>query len=147
LHPDTATSSNTNEAAHVEVRKLAVHKDGIFVAHLNTGVLQMYTVNGVQLGCIDARENLNVMKMIPGGHSLVTGGDNGNVLVRSLTNLAVRYALNISDYGPIYCITFNPPTNCNEQFMFVGTQDGSVTVICAQREEDKGNIDQVLAST
>lgn len=120
------------------VRKLAIHKDGVFVAHLETGLLQMYTINGTKLGCIDAGEKLHAMEMVPGGHSLVTGGESGHVIIRSLRNLGIRYVLDLSDYGPIHCITFtSPPLHSKsvQQFMFVGTQDGSITVACAQREE------------
>mmetsp|Transcript_11727 Transcript_11727/g.21928 ORF Transcript_11727/g.21928 Transcript_11727/m.21928 type:complete len:2939 (+) Transcript_11727:68-8884(+) len=130
-YPDS--SPKIAEVAIAGVRKLALHKDGIFIAHLETGILQMRSVNGAELGCVDAGEKLNVMKMIPSGYSLVTGGESGRVLVRSLKNLAIKYALNINDYGPVHCIAFNPPSSSNEQFIFVGTQDGSITVVCAQR--------------
>ncbi len=133
------------KSGDVGVRKLAIHKDGTFVAHLETGLLQMYTINGTKLGCIDAGEKLHAMEMIPGGHSLVTGGESGHVILRSLRNLAITYVLDLSDYGPIHCITFTPPplhSKSIQQFMFVGTQDGSITVACAQREEGLDDDDE-----
>ena len=60
------------------------------------------------------------------------------MIIRSLRNLGIRYVLDLSDYGPIHCITFTPPplhSKSIQQFMFVGTQDGSITVACAQRED------------
>jgi len=112
----------------IGVRKLAIHKDGVFVAHLETGILQMYSINGVKLGCVDAGEKLNAMEMIPGGYSLVTGGESGHVIIRSLRNLEIRYVLDLSDYGPIHSLAFTPPSNSIQQFMFVGTADGSITI-------------------
>jgi WD40 repeat protein len=136
--PANIFATKSDDVATRSVRKLAIHKDGIFVAHLETGLLQMYTINGTKLGCIDAGEKLHAMEMIPGGHSLVTGGESGHVIIRSLRNLGIRYVLDLSDYGPIHCITFTPPplhSKSIQQFMFVGTQDGSITVACAQRED------------
>lgn len=124
------------------VRKVALHKDGVFVAHLETGALQMRSINGAQLGWVDAGEKLNVMKVIPGTYSLVTGGESGQVIVRSLQNLTIKYTLNISDYGPVHSLAFNPLSTSNEQFMFVGTHDGSITVVCAQREKEVGDDDR-----
>lgn len=46
-----------------------------------------YTINGAKLSCIDAGEKLNTMEMLPGGHSLVTGGESGHVIIRGLRNL------------------------------------------------------------
>jgi WD40 repeat protein len=133
-YPDTLPTKSKVETTGV--RKLSLHKDGIFIAHLETGMLQMRSVNGAQLGCADAGEKLNVMKMIPGGYSFVTGGESGKVHVRSLQNLTIKYALNISDYGPVHSIAFNQPSSSIEQFIFVGSQDGSITVVCAQREKE-----------
>ena len=146
--PANILTTQANDAT--SVRKLAIHKDGTFVAHLETGLLQMYTVNGVKLGCIDAGEKLNAMEMIPGGHSLVTGGESGHVIIRSLRNLEIRYVLDLSDYGPIQCIAFTPPplhSKSVQQFMFVGTLDGSITVACAQREENIDNEDDEESSS
>lgn len=137
--PANILATESDGVDSCNVRKLAINKDGTFVAHLETGLLQMYTINGVKLGCIDAGEKLHAMEMIPGGHSLVTGGESGHVIIRSLRNLGIRYVLDLSDYGPIHCITFTPPplhSRSIRQFMFVGTQDGSITVACAQREEN-----------
>jgi hypothetical protein len=142
--PGNSNFAKTDGATRV--RKLAIHKDGVFVAHLETdsikfsgsNLLQMYTINGAKLGCVDAGENLNAMEMIPGGHSLVTGGESGHVIIRSLRNLEIRYVLDLSDYGPIHSIAFTPPplhSKSVQQFMFVGTFDGSITVACAQKED------------
>ena len=120
------------------IQNLALHSDGIFVAYLESGLLQMYTINGVKLACVDCGEKLKAMEMIPGGHSLVTGGDSGHVIIRSLRDLEIQYILDLSDYGAIRCVSFTPPPSKNtksiHQFMLVGSFDGSVTVVCSDRE-------------
>jgi hypothetical protein len=127
-------------STEVAIRNIALHSDGVFVTHLESGLLQMYTINGVKLSCVDCGEKLNAMEMIPGGHALVTGGESGHVIIRSLRNLEIQYVLDLSDYGPISCISFTPPpsqsTKSIHQFMFVGTFDGSITVVCAEREDE-----------
>jgi WD40 repeat protein len=134
------SSSKSVPNTDVAIRNLALHSDGVFVAHLQSGLLQMYTINGVKLACVDCGEKLNAMEMVPGGHSLVTGGESGRVIIRSLRNLEIQYVLDLCDYGPINCISFTPPPSQNtksiHQFILVGTFDGSITVVCAEREED-----------
>ncbi len=146
IHISDGASNDTSMKTKPScVRKLALHKDGVFVAHLETGLLQMYTINGVKLGCVDAGEKLNAMEMIPGGHSLVTGGESGHVIIRSLRNLMITYVLDLSDYGPIYCLSFTPPplhSKSMQQYMFIGTFDGSITVVCAQKEDIKDEEDE-----
>lgn len=89
----------------------------------------------MKLGCVDAGEKLNAIEMIPGGNSLVTGGESGHVIIKSLCDLAIQYVLDLSDYGPIFCLSFTPPplyVKSYKQFMLVGTFDGSITVVCSQ---------------
>jgi WD40 repeat protein len=120
------------------IQNLALHSDGIFVAYLESGLLQMYTINGVKLACVDCGEKLNAMEIIPGSHSLVTGGDSGHVIIRSIRDLEIQYILDLSDYGAICCVSFTPPPSKNtksiHQFMLVGSFDGSITVVCSERE-------------
>lgn len=120
------------------VRKLALDNDGTFVAHLDNGLLQLYTVNGVKLGCVDAGEKINAMEIIPGGRTLVTGGESCHVTLRRLEqNLEITHTLDLSRYGPIHCISFTSPRfKSGQQFMLVGTEDGRVTVVCNQKIDE-----------
>jgi len=84
---DTISSMSNSVGLKSKVRNLALHKDGVFATHIECGLLQLYTINGAKLSCIDAGEKLNTMEMLPGGHSLVTGGESGHVIIRGLRNL------------------------------------------------------------
>ena len=54
--------------------------------------------------------------------------------------LEIHYVLDLSDYGTIHCLSFTPPPlhtkSILQQFMFVGTSDGSITVVCASLKEE-----------
>lgn len=54
--------------------------------------------------------------------------------------LEIHYVLDLSDYGTIHCLSFTPPPlhtkSILHQFMFVGTSDGSITVVCASQKEE-----------
>jgi WD40 repeat protein len=115
------------------VRKLALDRNGrngTFVAHLENGMLQMYTVNGVRLCCTDAGEKLHAMEICSGGEMLVTGGESCHVVIRTLSDLGVRCVLDLSRHGPIRCISFTPvDLNPSPQFMYIGTDDGRITIV------------------
>ena len=113
------------------VHKLALDAWGNFVAHFHDGLLQMYTINGVRLASADAGEKLQAMEICSEGKMLITGGENCFVIVRSLHDLAVQCVLDLSCHGPIRCITFTSVfNNSSPQYMFVGTDDGKVTIVC-----------------
>jgi len=132
---DVDTQDSGQNLHGVPVRKLVLDTYGTFVAHLENGHLQSYTVNGFKLACVDAGEKLNVMEIVPGGDMLVTGGESCTVVVRSLHKLEMKCALDLSNFGPIHCIAFSPPNlNPSPQFMFVGTEDGNVTLVCNIKE-------------
>jgi WD40 repeat protein len=133
LQKGNSTSSCANRSfsrGRAAVRKLVLDNSGIFVAHLEDGMLQMFTINGVRLCTADAGEKLNAMDICPGGEMLVTGGENCHVVIRTLHDLAVRCVLDLSSHGPIRCISFTPPEmNPAPQFMYIGTDDGRLTVV------------------
>lgn len=127
---DGAMDQNHISHGHVAVRKLALNEWGEFAAHFDDGMLHTFTINGIQLRSTYAGEKLHAMKMCSEGKMLVTGGENGNVVVRSLHDLAVQYVIDLSSHGPIRCISFTPATlNPSPQYMFVGTNDGKVTIV------------------
>lgn len=119
-----------NSHDHAAVRKLALDTSGSFVAHYDDGMLHMFTVNGVKLARANAGEKIYAMEICPGGDMLVTGGENCNVVIRSLNDLSVRCVLDLTSHGPIRCITFTPEHfNPAPQYMYIGTEDGKVTIV------------------
>ena len=118
------TSTNKKQ---IPVRKLALSNDGILLAHLDDCTLKMYTINGIELKSVQSKEKLHAMAIVPGGNVLVTGGESGHVLIRTLKNLDILYTIDL--HQTIYSISFTPPHIKDQQFMFVGTEDGSVIVI------------------
>ena len=114
----------------VLVRKVALNDHGRFVAHMEDGMLQSYTINGVKLSCADAGEKLNAMEICSDGEMLVTGGESCHVVIRTLSDLIVRCVLDLSIHGPIRCISLTPDdANPAPQFMYIGTDDGMVTIV------------------
>ena len=142
LHVDDFFNSQKKKVQTC-VRKLALDNDGTFVAHLDNGLLQLYTVNGMKRGCIDAGEKINAMEIVPNGHTLVTGGESSQIILRCLQpNLAIKHILDLTSYGPIQCISFTSPRPKSEQqFMFVGTEDGRITVVCNQKIKESNEKD------
>jgi len=124
------------------IRKLALNDHGTFVAHLENYSLLMYTVNGVKLGLADAGEKLNAMEIVPGGDLLVTGGERCQVVIRTLRDLGVRCIVDLKKQGPIRCISCTPSElNPTKQFMYVGSENGKVTIISKNQSSEKSNDD------
>jgi len=114
----------------VPVRLVTLDSSGVFVVHMENGMLCSYTINGVRLCETDARERLNALKFCSGGEMLVTGGERSTLVVRSITELSVLCVLDLSKHGPIRSISFTPEElNPLPQFMFIGSEDGMITVV------------------
>lgn len=114
----------------VGIRKIVLDTHGTFVAHTEDGALYAYTINGVFLCCVDAREQLHDVKITSNGEILVTGGENGHLVVRTVRDLHVLSVLNLSRHGPIRCITLTPEElNPIPQFLFVGSDDGLISIV------------------
>jgi WD40 repeat protein len=114
----------------VEVRKIILDTHGTFVAHTEDGGLHAYTINGVFLCCVDAKEHLHDMKITSNGEILITGGDKGHVVVRTVRDLRMLSMLDLSRHGPIRCITLTPEElNPIPQFLFIGSDDGLMTIV------------------
>jgi len=127
---DVDSASTSSREKEVFVKKLALNDHGRFVAHLEDGMLQSYTINGVKLGCADAGEKLNAMEICSDGEMLVTGGESCHVVIRTLSDLIVRCVLDLSTHGPIRCISITPDDlNPAPQVMYIGTDDGKVTIV------------------
>jgi len=125
---DSVVPCATCSQDDVIVRKLALDTHGTFVAHLNDGKLLLYSINGAKLCHVNAGEKLSAMEIC--GSMLVTGGESCRLVIRTLSDLSVRCALDLTSHGPIRCISLTPPgLNSAPQYMFVGTEDGKVTII------------------
>lgn len=114
----------------IAVEKLAVHSSGNIVAHMNDGGLHTYTVNGVLLCSADAGDKLNDMKICSSGEILVTGGLRGLVVIRTIWDLSICAALDLSRHGPVRCISITPAElNPAPQYFFIGSDDGMITIV------------------
>jgi len=112
------------------VRKIVLDDHGTFVAHTEDGGLHAYTINGAFLCLADAGEKLHDLAICTNGEILVTGGDSGHVVIRSVRDLAVTATLDLSRHGPIRCISMTPEElNPIPQYMFIGSDDGMVSVV------------------
>ena len=112
------------------VLKVAMGTEGNFVVHMEDAGLHTFTINAVRLCSVDAGERLNDLKICSRDEIIVTGGDRCQVLVRRLNDLQVCAMLDLSCHGPIRCIAFTPSDlNPIEQFLFIGSDDGMITVI------------------
>ncbi|KAL3786440.1 hypothetical protein HJC23_011021 [Cyclotella cryptica] len=80
----------------IPVLKLAIHSDGIFVAHLCDGSLYLITVNGHQLCSTNAGETLNSMILCPQSETLITGGEKGLARLWKLRDLSEKCTVDVS---------------------------------------------------
>ena len=70
------------------------------------------------------------MKIASNGEILITGGDKGHVVVRTVRDLRMLSMLDLSPHGPIRCITLSPEElNPIPQFLFIGSDDGLMTIV------------------
>lgn len=112
------------------ILKTSIHQVGRLVVHTEDCGLHTYTVNGVRLCSTDAGEILNDMAVCSGGEILVTGGERCHVLIRNVSTLEILSMLDLSRHGPIRCISLTPEElNPIPQVMFIGSDDGMVTVV------------------
>jgi len=138
-YSDDSQSCGNDNSFHecTGVRLLALDTTGTFVAHMEDGMLYIYTVNGVYLCSTDSGDLLHTMEICPNSEMLVTGGDRGHVVMRNLSDLGVRCVLDLTTHGPIRCISFTPAESIpTPQYMIVGTDDGMMTVVdaCSDNE-------------
>ena len=111
------------------VRKLALEMHGNMAAHTQDGGLHVYTINGVHLASTDVGELLHDMK-ICGENMLVTGGESGQVMIRTLSDLQICSKLDLHRHGPIRCLSMTPDLlNPLPQYLFIGSDDGMITIV------------------
>ncbi len=122
----------THTEKAVSVFRLALHPFGTLVLQTSDFQLAVYNVNGVYINSINAGENLNDLYISPDCKTLVTGGENGQIIVRALPNLQLCTTLDLSRHGPVRSISVSPNEYNYHQVLFVGSEDGMVTIV----EED-----------
>uniref|UniRef100_A0A7S1UNE3 BEACH domain-containing protein n=2 Tax=Grammatophora oceanica TaxID=210454 RepID=A0A7S1UNE3_9STRA len=111
-------------------RKITLHGTGDFCVAMEDHTLHSYTVNDVHLASTDAGEALNDMLITSFGSVLVTGGELGWIVCRSVRDLLVLSVLDLSRQGPIRCLSTTPDDlNPTPQYLFVGSDDGTVTIV------------------
>ena len=116
------------------VRKIALDSSGIFVVHLEDGSLHSYTINGAHLCSVGAQEKLNDMRLTSNGEMLITGGEKCQVVVRTVRDLRICSMLDIARHGPIRCLRLTPDDlNPITQYLFIGSDDGMVTIVDEDR--------------
>merc|ERR1711862_883307 len=77
-----------------------------------------------------------ILQISTGAEMLITGGHNCHVVIRTLHDLAVRCVLDLTVHGPIRCITLAAPDfNPHSEIMYIGTEDGRVTVVDSDKLE------------
>ena len=125
-----AIKTDSESSGKTAIKSLALDSSGIFVAYLEDYMLHSFTINGKKLCSHNAGEALHSVEIATGGQMLITGGQNCHVVIRSLHNLAVCCVLDLTIHGPIHCITLaTPDFNTLSELMFIGTEDGRVTVV------------------
>lgn len=128
LHVDAVSTEvqNSCNGHGIPVKKLAIHTDGSFVAHLCDGSLHVITVNGQQLCHAQIEENLNAMIICPKSETLITGGSMGCIRIWKLHNLSLQCTVNVKRHGPITSMSFTPG---NSQFLCIGSSNGMLSII------------------
>lgn len=112
------------------VSKLALHKYGKLLVHMEDCSLHSYTVNGVRLSSKDAGEKLHDMAICSNGEIVVTGGDKCHVIIRNVHDLEILSMLDLSRHGPIRCISLTSEgLNPIPQVMLIGSDDGMITIV------------------
>ena len=121
------------------VSKLFLGNSGVLVAHMADTGLHTYSLNGVRLCSVNAGEKLNDLRICSHDRFLITGGESCQVLVRTVADLQVYASLDLSRHGPIKCIGLTPDEfNPVEQYLFIGSDDGMITIVDQAFEQKEG---------
>jgi WD40 repeat protein len=121
---------NSCEGNSVPVIKLAIHSDGIFVAHLCDGSLHVITVNGHRLVSTNTGEILSSLMICPQSGTVITGGEQGLVRMWNLHDLKAKCAVDVSKYGQITSMLLIPSDNHPmAQFLCIGSENGLLSVV------------------
>ena len=125
------------------VSKVALDAHGTFVVYMADQTMHVYTINDAHLCSAHAEEVLHDIQICCNGEMLVTGGDLGQLVIRTVKDLRIRSTLDISKHGPIRCISLTPDDlNPIPQYLFIGSHDGTITVV--SEDPDASTVDQEM---
>ena len=113
------------EGNGVPVKKLAIHIDGYFVAHLCDGSLYVISINGQQLCRTHIGEHLNAMIICSKSNSIITGGSMGCVRIWKLGDLSLQCTIDVKKHGSITSLAFTP----DGQFLCIGSVAGLISIV------------------
>ena len=118
--------AETFKGKGIPVKKLAIHSDGFFLAHLYDGSLHVISVNGQQLFSTNIGESLNTMIICPKSETVITGGDKGCVRIWALEDLTLRCTVDVKKNGPITSLAFTPGA---QQLLCIGSSNGMLSIV------------------
>lgn len=132
LHINAVSNEVENGCAGngIPVVKLALHSDGIFVAHLCDGSLHAITVNGHHLASIKMGEMLNCMTICQHSSTLITGGEKGLTRMWNVHDLDAKCSVDVSKYGQITSMLLIPTDDSPiSHFLCVGSENGLLSIV------------------
>jgi WD40 repeat protein len=114
----------------IAVGSIALGNSGLLVVHCEDHSLHTFTLNAVRLASRRTGEKLHDMRLCSNDQFLITGGEACQVKVWTVPELRVCAVLDLAKHGPIRCIGFTPEDlNPAEQFLFIGSDDGMITIV------------------
>ena len=133
LHIDATTKEVHESCAGngIPVKKLAIHMDGSFVAHLRDGSLHVISINGQGLCSAHTGEQLNAMIICPKSETLITGGDMGSVRIWKLHDLSLQCTVDVKKHGAITSLALTPSES---QFLCIGSSNGLLSVVSRKND-------------
>ena len=132
LHVDASTKKVKESCSRngIPVRKLAIHMDGSFVAHLCDGSLHVITINGQWLCSTHVGESLHTMIICSHSETLITGGEQGCARIWKLHDLSLQCTVDVEKYGAITSLALTPPeASPATQFLCVGSSNGLLSIV------------------
>ncbi len=110
----------------IPVRKLSIHVDGSFVAHLSDCSMHHISVNGQQLCRAHIGEALHAMVICPESETVITGGELGCVRIWNLHDFSLLCTVDVKKHGPITSLAL---TRGVPQFLCVGSGNGLTSIV------------------
>ncbi|EGG24619.1 BEACH domain-containing protein [Cavenderia fasciculata] len=91
-------------------------------------VIYLYSINGQFLQSVETHERLNSIIITKDSEYLITGGDKGTVILRTLYNL--KFAHKLSFDQPIHSLAMGS----DQKHLMVGLEDGRLIIIASQNQ-------------
>lgn len=132
LHVDSSTKELKHSCAcnGMPVKKLAIHMDGSFVAHLSDGSIHLITINGKHITSAHVGETLNSMIICSQSETLITGGEQGCARIWKIHDLSLQCTVDVEKYGAITSLALtSPDASSAVQFLCVGSSNGLLSIV------------------